>query len=308
MLSVVVVPFGTAADLERCLGALVPQLDAGSDEVIVPCDEALLEPMRGLEARFPAVRFARVAGRRPPAELRAIGTTVARGTIVAFLEAHCIPAPAWRDSLVAAHHAGHTAVGGPIEKGLPANREADTALDWAVYFADFGRYMPPVPAGPARSLSDCNVSHRRQTLDRLAALWRTELHENVIHGALPSLGERLWMEPAMQVEECRQLSAGSALRDRLQFGRLFGASRAAGLGTGARLARALVTPLLLPVLVLRVARTAFARRRHRLQLARASGWLVVMSAAWLFGEAAGYLTGSAGRSLTPLGSTAPATR
>jgi len=307
MLSVVVVPFGTVSDLTRCLDALVPQLDAGSDEVIVPCDEAVA-PVAPLEVRFPRVRFCCVPGRRPPAELRALGTASARGTIVGFLEAHCVPGPTWRTGLVAAHAAGHTAVGGPIDKGMPSGRDSDTALDWAVYFADFGRYMSPTPAGPARSLSDCNMSHRRQVLEGLVDLWRLEFHENVIHDALRSAGEQLWLEPAMCVETCRELSVASALRERLEFGRLFGASRAISRGPSARLARALATPLLLPLLVLRIVRTATARRRHRWQLVRASGWLVVVSAAWLLGEAIGLLTGSAGRVLKPSGSTVTASR
>lgn len=296
MLSVVVVPFGSVGGLWRCLEALVGQLERlPGAEVLVPHDEGTPWP----ERQLPGVRFLAHAGRRTPAELRALGAAASRGSVVAFLESHCLPVPGWCDALMTAHAAGHQVVGGPIEKGVPPGRRTDTALNWSVYLTDFGRYMPPVDAGPSVSLSDCNVSYGRSALRQTASLWSREFHENVVNDALHRSGCPLWLEPGMMVLEARELAVLEAFRDRFAFGRLYGSTRMAGRSPAARAFHATASMVLPPLVFWRVARTALDRRRHRAQVVRSGGWLLLLAAAWLVGEAVGSVTGRPGRSLTP---------
>lgn len=295
-LSVVVLPFG-ARDLSPCLAALDRQGVPGLDVIVV--HDASLERPAGLAARFPSVRLIGREGVRPPAELRAVGAAAATGEVVAFLEGHCTPADDWCATLLAAHRQPHAAVGGPIEKGMPPGRRSDTALNWSIYLADYSRYMLPLPAGPMHSLSDCNVAYKRQALEATRGLWTREFHENVVNEALRARGGTLWFEPGMVVLESRELTLGDALRDRFSFGRLFGSTRVTGQGVAVRAARAGAALLMPPLLVWRVARNALSRGRHRGQLVRSGGHLLLVAGSWMAGEAVGYLTGSAGASLTP---------
>lgn len=296
-LSVVVIMFSAREQLERGLHALGDQAARVDLEVLVPHDETLDRPEE-MEAEYPGVRFLRFAGRRTPAELRAAAVAAARAPVVALLEDHCTPAADWCARVLALHGQPHAAVGGSIEKGFPPGRSDDTALNWALYLTDYSRYMPPMPAGPSHGLSDCNVSYKRGVLEGVRELWHTEFHENVVNGALGRSGLTLWFDPGLMVYQRRPLDARRALRDRYAFGRLFGSTRVASSSLPVRLARAGAAVLMPPLLVARVARNLVQRRRHGAQLLRCLPWLMLLSAAWMWGEAVGYLTGVPDGSLT----------
>jgi hypothetical protein len=294
-LSVCVIEFTSRPHLVRCLDALVSQQDAAL-EIIVPYDDAS-EDLAHLRARFPGVQFLHCAGHCTPAELRAAGARSARGPVIAFLEDHCIPVPQWTERLLAAHAAPHAAVGGAVDKGFPVGRRTDSALNWAFYLADYSRYMNPQPGGPAAGLTDCNVSYKRSALESIEASWRHELHENVVNGLLLARGSTLWLAPDVVVHEQRSLTLRSALRDRYSFGRLFGSTRVAGAPLSRRLVLAALAPVMPPLLIARVAKNLFQRRRYRLQLFRTLPALTVVATAWIVGEFVGYLTGTAAPSL-----------
>jgi predicted dehydrogenase len=298
-LSVVLLTFGSDGWPEATLKALVAQQHAqpaGSIEVLVPHD-ATLTRLEDLRRAYPTVRFIAMPGVRPPAELRATGAAASHGAIVAFLEGHAVPADDWCRRIMAAHAAPHAAIGGPIEKGLPPGKDHDSLLNWAVYLADYSRYMLPRPAGPAHSLSDCNVSYKRAVLERSREAWARELHENVMHDAIRAAGGTLWFDPGLVIHEQRGLRVGSALRDRFSFGRLFGSTRVQAAGFPRRLVLSAAALIMSPLLVLRVARTLFSRKRHRLEFVRSLPYLILISTAWMMGEAVGYLTGTAGENL-----------
>jgi hypothetical protein len=182
---------------------------------------------------------------------------------------------------------------------MPAGQPVDSALNWSVYLSDFGRYMLPASGAARPSLSDCNVSYKRDALETIRRLWGSEFHENVVNGALRESGATLWFDPGMVVFESRDLTLAAAIRDRFAFGRLFGSTRARGQPLPLRLVRALIVPFLAPILVWRAASHAFTRRRYRNQVARSAGYLLLLSTIWLAGEGVGCLTGQSGRWLTP---------
>ncbi len=286
-LSVVVVVLSGRACLGRCLTALAPQVSELGAELIVPCDEGLGD-VDGLRARFPVARFVATAGRRSYAELRALAFGEARGEVIALTEDHCTPDPDWCTNVLRAHEGPHAAVGGAVDKDPP-----DTALDWAVYLCDFSRYMSPLREGPARYLTDCNVSYKRAALELFPDLWHEEFHETTVHWALLERGESLWLSPRMVVRQQRSLGLGEALRERFAFGRLFASTRVAEAGRARRLLYAVSSPAL-PVLLLgRIASNVLRKRRRLGEFTRALPIALLLTTVWAAGECTGYLTGRA---------------
>jgi len=273
-LSVVIVTLGGQGDLERCLEALRRQ---------GPIELEIIVPKSGA----------------PPPALRAAGIREASAPIVALTEDHCIPSPDWAASILRAHAAPSAAAGGSVEKTTP-----DTALNWAVYLADYLRYAAPLPEGPAAHLTDCNVSYKRAALDRVAACWRDGFHENVVHDALRAAGETLWLAPSIVVAQRRSFRPGAVLRDRLAYGRLFAATRAQRASLAARVVLLASTTLLPALLVARVAVQVIRKRRHAGQFLRSLPWLAVISTAWAVGEFLGYLTARPPASLAAPGESA----
>jgi hypothetical protein len=284
-LSVVVVPFAGRAALERCLAALEGQRGAPRFEVIVPADDTVADAP-SLERRGRGVRVVPVAGRAGPAALRAAGLRAARGRIVAFTEDHCEPAEDWCAAIARAHRAPHAAVGGVVEK-----EGRDSALAWALYLCDYGRYMRPLPAGPAEYLTDVNTSYKRAALEGLAEAQAPELHETAVNWALARRGETLWLDPAIVVRQARRVRWLPALRERFVHGWIFAGTRVPGMSAPARLVRAGLTPSLPGVMVARAAGNAVRRRRHLGALALAAPAMLVATTAWSLGELAGYVLG-----------------
>lgn len=296
-LSVVIICFTSAAHLRRALQALGAQTGGVRLEILVPHDDTL-GGVEALARDHPAARFLRVGVTVTPAALRTQGARAATAPVVGFLEDHCMPAPDWAARVLSAHRQPHAGIGGSIEKGFKPGRSDDTALNWAIYFTDYSRYMLPMAEGPAHGLSDCNVSYKRPALDRIGEVWAAEFHENLVNGRLAGAGETLWFDPAMTVYEQRDLTLAGAIRDRFSFGRLFGSSRVREAPIARRLvfsASALAMP---PLLVARVAHNLVSRRRHLGQLVRCLPQLVVVASTWMAGESLGYLTGTAGKSLS----------
>ncbi len=286
-LSVIVIVLGGGTHLVRCLEALGRQQGAPAMEVIVPRDARLSDAdAESLGAIFPGLRFAVVPGRQSFAALRTAGVKAARGRIVAITEDQCIPPERWCANVVAAHAAPRGAVGGPVDKQQP-----DKIINWAIYLRELGTYMPPVAEGPTDGLTDCNVSYRRETLDEIASVWTAEFHEPEVHAALRERGKTLWLSPAMLTYQQREIIPGPAIRERYEFGRLYGGLRVAHLSGLRRLLMIAATPLLPAMMVWRVLHGVIRKERYLGACLLALPYLILFAAVWSWGELVGYVTG-----------------
>lgn len=281
--------------LEGCLQALSRQQDPPAIEIIVPHHQDV-DGIGGLSARFPSVIFLPVpevsiarrdgGGREHHDELRTHGLNIARGEVVALLEDYARPDPAWAAKIVAAHQHPWAAIGGAIENGI------DRALNWAVYFCDFGKYQNPLPAGPAPFASDINTSYKRSALEAIRPLWSDSFREIVVNGALIDRGAGLVLEPEIVVHHHRpDLELSFALRERFIWGRSYAATRRMIIGDTKRYLYAALS-LGLPILLLaRMARTALTRRNFP-AFVRAVPHLLPLLIFWSMGELIGYLAPS----------------
>jgi glycosyl transferase family 2 len=301
-LSVVVVPFAGGDALARALAALDAQtgLDA-PPEIVIPYDpaDAASQPVAAAAAGRSNVVLVRTAGDGSPHRLRAAGCAAARGRIIAVTEDHCTPQPEWAARLLVAHRShgaladGATppsgvvvAVGGAVDKVGD-----DRAMGWAVYLSDYSRYMPPLPAGDAQYLTDCNVSYRREALEAVRDAWADEFIETTVHGALRARGWRLWLDPSAVVRQQRAPALGGVIRERFDHGRVFARERVATAPAVRRLIFAGASVALPAVLLARTAQRASRRGDVARKFVGALPALALMQLAWSAGEIAGYLGG-----------------
>lgn len=297
-LSVIVTVVGGGECTRRCLAALCPQAQNTGAEIIVPYDKYSLD-VEGLVAVFAHVRFVRIddlgAAATPKVAAhahrlydrrRAVGLSLARGRLVAITEDYAVPAADWCHSLVAAQQQSHPVIGGAIECGV------DRPLNRAWYYCDFGRYGRPFEPGEREYVSDVNVSYQREALESVRDVWARSYQETSVHWALRARGVRLFLDPRPVVYQHRPaMGLWSALRERVQWGRVFAETRAARTWIGLRLLHALGTPLLPALLKWR----AFTHMRRQGQSAgRVLATMPIVSllcAAWSWGEFLGYLFG-----------------
>jgi hypothetical protein len=299
-LSIIVVPMVGQKALPGCLEALHRQShDSPTFEIIVPTDERTGD-LGELKAQFPYVQFIDLGGKRTYAELRAFAVHRAQGEIIAITEDHCRPEPDWCLQIYHAHIAPYAAIGGVVEKLTP-----DKPLNWAVYFADYLRYMPPLEAGTASGLTDLNVSYKRSELEAISEVWEYEFHEPSVHQALQERGQQLWLSPDIIVLQQRDLHWRAALWDRYAFGRLFASTRIAQAGLVKRFVYAGFSIIVPALQVWRTTRHILNKRRCQREYLRALPALILLSSIWAFGEMVGYLTGLPEQTLAPSAPAAP---
>lgn len=297
--SVVVTIVDGADAVRECLASLSAQEVPPALEVIVPYDDSV-GAVGELDTEFPDVRFLRM-GRmetdRPLAspagqhELydrrRSVGLAAATGDVVCILEDRGVPGPTWAATVARLHgELPHAVIGGAVECGV------DKALNWAVYFCDYGRYQLPLEAGSREYVTDVNISYKRAPLERVRALWQERYHETTVHWQLIRDGETLYLTPELVVSQRRTgLGLGSILRERVEWGRLFAYTRGKECAISRRLAYAAMTPILPLVLMVRHARMQLEKRVRLRRFIEVSPLVALFLAAWSFGELVGYLSG-----------------
>ncbi len=292
-LSVIIVPLVGHSAVARCLDLLSKQQDSIGMEIIIPYSESQHDLTR-LQDVYPSVRLLSFADQKTYAELRSAGVRNALGDILAITEDHCQPAPDWCEQIMIAHQQEYAAIGGIVEKELP-----DSALNWAIYFADYLRYSMPQAEGSSRSLTDLNVSYKRSAIDEISGVWADEFHENAVHDALSGRGETLWLSPAIMVNQQRSFSLAEAIRDRYAFGRLFASTRVGGAPASKRVQYLLFSIFVPVLLIFRILGLMRARGRWMGQFIRSLPAIILISLVWGYGEFIGYLTRKADPSLTP---------
>lgn len=291
-LSVVVVTVYNSTYLFQCLTALKHQVGAPDMEIIVIYDERI-EDGRKLMQQFSSVKFHCVSGSKTQERLRAIGVSLANGKIIALTVDHCTPEEHWCARIMETHARPYAAVGGGFEIGT----QPHTAINWAIHFYDYcnyGYFQNPVHSGPARALSDGNVSYKQEALDKVADVWKDSFHVSFVNKTLLAHGEKLWLSPDIVVYQHRSIHFIRAVQVAYRRGRVFSSIRVSSYTLVKRLFYTFFSSSLLPLLLLgRLVINIFRKRIHLVSIAKAFPFIVLLATFWSLGELIGSVTGCA---------------
>jgi len=288
-LSVVIASHNAAAVIGQALRALTAQ--TAHDEVIVA--DSSTDGTADIVRQFGAVRLLHFDEPLTVPELRGRGIAQARGDVIAILDPFSIVTAGWRDAMLQAHaRCAHPVIGGAV--ALRGSGTASHAA-WALYINEYGMFMPPVNAGPADLVPGSNVSYKRRVLfdgerSRFDVFWKTFVNWDV-----QATGAPLWLEPRAVVELAKPIPLWHFFLSRFDHGRCFAGMRAAAWSLSQRLRRAVLAPVLPPLLLWRWSRVYWAKRRYRRRLIETLPLQIALFTMWAAGEACGYLRGT-GRS------------
>jgi hypothetical protein len=263
-LSVVIAAQDAGPNLKRCVDALTPQLPPAELEILVVGS----------------------SGKNVP-QLWSEGIGVAHGKIVALTIENCTPASDWARRMIQAQAGPWSAIGGAIEIEPGAN-----LVDWAVYFCRYSAYMPPFEPRLAEDPPGDNCSYKSEALGRVRGLMGDGFWETLIHGDMRGRGEQLRLDPSVVVTYCGGLSAWRFFRRRYIHGRYFAGRRSGGMSRPRRWMRGAAFPAVALVLVHRIGRRVWKKRRHRAKFLAALPLICCFLLAWAAGESAGYFRGS----------------
>ncbi|MFN2508029.1 MAG: glycosyltransferase family 2 protein [Chthoniobacterales bacterium] len=280
-LSVVIASWSGENAITRCLEKLLPQ--AGSAEVII-ASRGVSDLAATLAPSFPRIRFVRGPANASVFLLRSLGVKEARGKSIALLEDHVTVSEHWVEAITTAHAEGKMICGGPIENDPGAD-----AYQWALYFVEYGIYMPPIPEGEAGILSGANIAYDREALMKCRDVWESAFYETDVNAALLRAGHTLTLLPTACVSSRLRMPLREALHHLFTGGAHYGCFRKSRTSWHARpfwFFAALVIPFVLLLRILRIAATRHPARL--LQIIRGLPFLVLLIGAWSAGETLGY--------------------
>lgn len=151
----IIIPSLNSPIIDQVVHAVLQQRgDHAVEVVVVGRDEARRMP------DLPAVQFIDTGRPISPAAARNRGLAQARGELICFLDADCLPQPGWLDRLIAAYDAGYPVVGGGvalIESGY-----------WSLCddLLSFGASLAWRAPGPRKDLPSLNLCIERRVLER----------------------------------------------------------------------------------------------------------------------------------------------
>jgi hypothetical protein len=281
--SVVIASFRSRSALEPALAALAPQVAAAGGELIVarrPTDP----DEHWIRAGFPQCRLIACPADADVPQLRGAGLAVATGAWVALTEDNCVADDHWLEQLAAAMTATPGVVGGTM-----TNARTDRAIDWAAFFAEYGFFGAEPAAGQPSLVTGANVGYPRAVLAQVAAWAAAGMWEDVIHQRLRDAGVAITRAGNAVVAQQLRYSLSGFAHDRYWHGRDYARVRSAALGGFRRLGHVLATPLLPPLLTVRVWRAT--GQRTPWPFLRALPFTLAFLLAWSIGEAVGYCLG-----------------
>ncbi|MDX6642698.1 MAG: hypothetical protein QOD76_660 [Solirubrobacteraceae bacterium] len=278
-LAVVVASVNGLPYTAECLAAL-DRYCPGAEVVLAEWTDAATR--RLVHEQWPGVRLLSFDEPRSVPELRAAGIAATTAPYVAVIEDHCVVTEDWGRRILAAHTEGHSVVGGGVRNGATGR-----IRDWAAFLCEYGEHMHPAREGSVSSLPGMNVSHDRRALAALNGAIRTGYWEARAHPHLRRRGFSLRSDPSIVLEHVKRFGVREFVLQRFRFGREYAELRSAELGA-LRAIYLLASPLLVPLLYLRITRGVLRRRRHVRELLAATPLVLLYVLAWSCGEAVGY--------------------
>ena len=284
-LSVVIAASNDISSLYDCLESLKGQISPMDTEVIVASNLSN-EPQESIERRFPYAKYVSLPSDTTVPELCTTGIRYAQGEIVALSEDHCVFHPQWCSELMKAHESPYDIIGGCVE-----NHGSSRLLDWAVYFYDYGKYMPPERAQVVDDLPGNNVSYKRTALDEIRNSYEKGFFETFINLELKKRGYSLFLTPCAVVSHKNHYQMKDIMICFYHHGRSFAGIRTRNASLLKRFGFTLGS-LVLPVLqIIRILFRTVRKKRYVWKLLLCTPWLTILIASWSFGELRGYLGG-----------------
>jgi hypothetical protein len=270
--------------LRTCLEALAGQV--GPRPQVVVADRVGREVRERLRKGWPGVDLVEAEPGTPIPELRARAIRACEGDVVGVVEDHVIVPPDWTERMLGAHRDGARVVGGSVE-----NEARRGLVDRAAFLCEYSHCLEPPAEGSAQRLTGNNVTYRRDLLERFRPVVEEGGWEDRLHGALREAGVDLVCRPDIRVGHEMHYTAGEYASQRFLFSRALAAARLDGRAALVRVAFALATAALPPVLLWRIGTRALRAGRGGLFL-RSLPLQLVFVVAWAAGEAAGALAGA----------------
>jgi glycosyltransferase involved in cell wall biosynthesis len=216
-ISVVVASYNASHTIADCLEGLAAQKTRRCFEVIV-ADSSTDRTPQIIARDFPWVRLLHFPKRLYPGMARNMGIEAAKGAVIAFIDADCVPAPDWVERIARAHESARSVVGG----GMVCSRD-DSLIQLAYFFGEFSQWLPRQPARWIKDQPTANISYKRKLFEKRGGFNDQDYCSDTdFNFGLIEQGHGIWFDPAILVRHQSPAGLGHVLRHQIIHGRAFG--------------------------------------------------------------------------------------
>jgi glycosyltransferase involved in cell wall biosynthesis len=175
---------------------------------------------RVVAERLPEAQFEQSAERLLPHAARNRGVELARGSLLAFTDPDCVPAPDWLERLVAASDSGHGLVVGAMAL------RGGSAYERAVHLCKYAHWLPGAPEGPRTIAPTANALYTREAWKAIGPFRGDSFSSDTLHSwQAAARGFQPWFEPRAVVAHSHGGDMRSFLRERHSRGEDFARMR-----------------------------------------------------------------------------------
>jgi GT2 family glycosyltransferase len=193
-ISVIIASYNSKRTITECLRSLEsPSHEKGVEIIVV--DSSTDGTAKFVHESFPKVKLIRFRERKYCGDARNVGIKMAKGDIIAFIDADCVADTNWLDEIIKAHRSPHLAIGGAVLNGTP-----ESLIAWAAFFCEFSQWMPATRKKYMKDIAGANISYKKEVFYKLGMFIEgTYCSDTNFHWRLEKGGHRLLFEPSMLV-------------------------------------------------------------------------------------------------------------
>lgn len=218
--------------------------------------------------------------------LRHRGIMASNGKFIAILEDHVEVDKRWASTIFTTlSDPSVSAVGGCVAAGKHG------WVNWAVFLADYARYIGPVVEGEHVDLPGNNIAYQRNVLLKHADALSEGKWESWVNDKLVQSGHRLVSTNRMIVRHCKGFRLGEFLNQRWHFGRSYAGMRNPDLGPVKRAIYGLGSSILPLLLTIRATKLIASRDVPKRTLIQSWPLIALVMTVGAAGECAGYILG-----------------
>jgi hypothetical protein len=257
-------------------------------EIVIVDTDSRSSSLDPLElAGFARVTTVKVDSLSPVGPARAAGVRAARAPFVFIGETHTYAHPTWAESMVRAHAQS----GAGVVPGF-GNANPKSALSWAIFLLDYGQWLHLMPARESRVAPTHNGAFKRQVLMDLGeALDHSLIQGDTLTVLLKAADHRMHFEPAARIDHLNVARWRPWVQERFLGGLLLAGRRAQRWSALRRLVYFCGSPLIPPLLILRLRKALGAAWREGKLPAGTLPALLAGGVISTIGEMVGYIRG-----------------
>jgi len=288
-LSIIIASYDSGNLIKGCLESLKNQNTDQLLEIIV-VDSSRDGVSHLIKETFPDVRLYQFSERKFCGDARNVGISVAKGEIIAFIDADCRADQNWVDHIIKAHQSPPLAIGGAIAHGNPKS-----TIGWASYFCEFSQWMPGFPSKNMADIAGANMSYKRRAFEEYGLFIEgTYSSDTEFHWRLRRNKGCLQFVPSMLVFHHNIDRLGRFLRHEFEHGRSFARVRVKTqhFSKFMEFVYAVFSFLIPFWLLLKIGLRNLRNRIYLFHFLKAMPLLMLGLISWSLGECAGYVRGS----------------